>query len=63
MPQVLTLLLVGAGAWLLYRFLANAGGGKPRSVNRDAPPKRAQHDDARKPERDPETGVYRPRDE
>ncbi len=61
MPNLFSLLVIGAIGWLLYRTLAHGGGGQTRPPA--PPPDSARGKEITHLEKDPKTGIYRPRDE
>jgi len=61
MGQILSLIIIGLGGWVLFRFLSGGGSsGKPGKPQKQAPidPK-----DLPKLKKDPKTGIYRPEDD
>ena len=59
MGPIFSLLIIGLGGWVLYRFLSGGSGKKP-------PPRKqgpVDPKDLPKLKKDPKTGVYRPRDD
>ena len=62
MPNLFSLVIIGAIGWLLYRTLAHGGGGQSRP-DVPPPPDKNRTRDITPLEKDPKTGIYRPRDE
>jgi hypothetical protein len=58
MGPFLSLLIIGLGGWVIYRFLSGGADAGPKT----RPPKQAPIDpkDLPKLKKDPKTGVYRP---
>lgn len=56
MPQLVSLLIIGLGAYALFRFLRDAGGGKPKV-------KKSPEEDIPTLKQDPKTGRYKPEDD